>query len=349
MRRSSWVVVAAILAGFLIGDTLYWRAMVRGLEAGFQDWVVQRRAAGWTVVAGPTSAGGWPLDATLRVPEIDISAGGADIPGGVALRSGPVVLRLRLLHPADLSIRLRGTQHVRFDQGPFFSVDAERLAGQLSLAGPSPPGRIDVRVKSLRAGRVGATDAADALTVGLLRARVDLAPAAGQGEPLASFSVATEAIALPASVRWPLGRIISSLALEGDVQGPTPAAGGITAMASAWRDAGGSLKVRHLALGWGPLGLSGTATLALDDELQPMGTGTSHLVGYAAALDALAAQGTISRSAATAANAVLSLLANTPGEGEPSEVDVPLTLQYRTLSMRQVPLVRLPELDWPAP
>jgi hypothetical protein len=28
-------------------------------------------------------------------------------------------------------------------------------------------------------------------------------------------------------------------------------------------------------------------------------------------------------------------------------VEVPLTLQYRTLSMRQVPLVRLPELDWP--
>ena len=45
----------------------------------------------------------------------------------------------------------------------------------------------------------------------------------------------------------------------------------------------------------------------------------------------------------------LSLLANAPDDGSPSAVEVPLSLQYRTLSMRQVPLVRLPELDWPQP
>jgi len=64
-------------------------------------------------------------------------------------------------------------------------------------------------------------------------------------------------------------------------------------------------------------------------------------------LDALAAHSAISRSAATAAKAVLSLLAHSPDDGGPPDVEVPLTLQYRTLSMRQVPLVRLPELDWP--
>jgi hypothetical protein len=94
--------------------------------------------------------------------------------------------------------------------------------------------------------------------------------------------------------------------------------------------------------------VSGSATLALDEDLQPMGTGTGHLVGKTHDLYAIAAQGAISRSAATADNADLYLLSNAQGEGEPPEVDVPLTLQYRTLSMRQVPLVRLPELDWPA-
>ena len=57
--------------------------------------------------------------------------------------------------------------------------------------------------------------------------------------------------------------------------------------------------------------------------------------------------GAISRSGATAAKAVLSLLASSPENGGPPSVDVPLTLKYGTLSMRQVPLVRLPELDWP--
>lgn len=80
-----------------------------------------------------------------------------------------------------------------------------------------------------------------------------------------------------------------------------------------------------------------------------MGTGTAQVTGYAATLDALARAGLMSCSAATTAKAVLSLLANAPDDGSPSEVEVPLSLQYRTLSMRQVPLVRLPELDWPRP
>jgi hypothetical protein len=81
--------------------------------------------------------------------------------------------------------------------------------------------------------------------------------------------------------------------------------------------------------------------------MQPMGTGTAKVAGYAATLDAMARNRLMSRSAATSAKAVLSLLANAPDDGSPSEVEVPLSLQYRTLSMRQVPLVRLPELDWP--
>ena len=78
-----------------------------------------------------------------------------------------------------------------------------------------------------------------------------------------------------------------------------------------------------------------------------MGTGNARVVGYAETLDALATHGVISKSAATAAKAVLSLLAHTPEDGGPPDVEVPLTLQYRTLSMRQVPLLRLPEIDWP--
>ena len=137
--------------------------------------------------------------------------------------------------------------------------------------------------------------------------------------------------------------------MDAALNGPLPDAAGLTAVATGWRDDGGSLEVRHVETHWGPLGLTATATLALDPELQPMGTGTAQVTGYAETLDALARNGLMSRSAATTAKAVLSLLADTPGDGGPSEVDVPLSLQYRTLSMRQVPLVRLPELDWPPP
>jgi hypothetical protein len=187
------------------------------------------------------------------------------------------------------------------------------------------------------------------LTLGHLDVDAVVNQAAAQGQPAVSMSVKAEAIDLPARLNWPLGPHIASVRLDAALNGPLPDATGLTAVATAWRDDGGSLEVRHVETHWGPLGLTATATLALDPELQPMGTGTAQVTGYAATLDALAKNGLMSRSAATTANAVLSLLADTPGDGGPSEVDVPLSLQYRTLSMRQVPLVRLPELDWPQP
>jgi hypothetical protein len=168
-------------------------------------------------------------------------------------------------------------------------------------------------------------------------------------QPAAKFALSAEAIVLPPTMKWPLGATISSLSLDGAVNGRFPATRGITQWATNWRDGGGSLEVSHMTMGWGPLGLTSSATLALDEQLQPMGSGSSRLVGYAETLDRLASAGILTRSAATAAKAVLSLLADTADNDTPSSVDVPLTLQYRTLSMRQVPLVRLPELDWPPP
>ena len=88
--------------------------------------------------------------------------------------------------------------------------------------------------------------------------------------------------------------------------------------------------------------------MALDDQLQPMGSGNARIAGYADTLDRLAAAGMLTKSVAVAAKAILSLMAGTSDTDQPASVDVPLTLQFRTLSMRQVPLVRFPELDWPA-
>jgi hypothetical protein len=147
-----------------------------------------------------------------------------------------------------------------------------------------------------------------------------------------------------------LGSEIGQFEMEGGVNGPFPSIAGPTGLAAqarSWRDDGGSLELHRLAIEWGPARLDATATLALDEDLQPMGAGTGKIVSYGAAFDALAADAVLTRSAAQAAKAVLSLLANSSAGGEPEEVEVPFTLQFRTLSVRQVPLVRLPEFDWP--
>ena len=121
----------------------------------------------------------------------------------------------------------------------------------------------------------------------------------------------------------------------------------ITERAAAWRDGGGRMVLRRLALGWGPLGLSGSATMTLDEQMQPDGSATAQLVGYDAALDALAASGAMPQRAAVVAKGVLGILAKPPEGGGAPRVELPVTLRDRTLTAGRFPLLRLPDLVWP--
>lgn len=329
----------------MAADVAYWRLMTERLRSGYQSWVAARVAEGWEIGAGPLSVGGWPRAATVSVPNLTVRHAAATVPGDLNVASAGLLLSISLFNPLELKLSMTGPTHVRTADSPDMIITADQslLSVPLRQMDRMPA---DLHVSGMR---LEPGSGAWHITVGLLNARADVATAArtDESEPAGTFAVSIEAVALPAGMKWPLGPNISSLSFDGRVNGPVPKSRPVTRWAQAWRDGGGSLEITHLALGWGPLGLTSSATLALDDQLQPMGSGNGRIVGYAATLDRLAAGGMLTKSAATAAKAVLSLMAGTPDIDEPSAVDVPLTLQYRTLSMRQVPLVRLPELDWP--
>ena len=195
-----------------------------------------------------------------------------------------------------------------------------------------------IRTASLEVRNLRAADA----SIGLLTGQV-----VGAAAP--TMTLAAEAIDLPPQVTWAFGPHISSLAVDATIRGGPPPPGPLPAMAQAWRDDGGALDITHFALGWGPLGLAATARLRLDDHLQPAGTAELHVIGYAKALDALAAQHLISRDAARAGTAVMTLLSQVPSDGGAPEVTVPLTLRDRTVEMGNTPLLRVPEVIWPQP
>jgi hypothetical protein len=348
MRRTYWVVMAAVPALLLTADVVYWRVASERLRGGLQDWIAARRAAGWEIEAGPAALGGWPRAAAVSLPSLHMRHTGSDVPGDLDWSSSGLALSVALYLPHDIDIRFSGPQHLRIGSAPDTVLTADTM-GAVAPLRQDGPGVFDLHANGLR---VEPAAGPWHVTAGLLDAQASLSPASGgdpgQAQQSVTFAVSMEAIALPAGFKWALGRNISSLSTEGTLNGPFPPAGEIAAWARAWRDGGGSLEISHLTIGWGPLGLTSSATLALDDQLQPMGSGSARVVGYADSLDRLAAAGMLTKSAAIAAKAVLSLMAGTGDTDEPTAVDVPLTLQYRTLSMRQVPLVRLPELDWPA-
>jgi hypothetical protein len=347
MRRRLWILLTALVLVVVIGDFAAWQFAVRQLRSGLAGWVAARRAAGWSVSSTPPQAGGWPLAATLTLDDVGLRGGMPDIPDGMAWRAEHVVLRLGLFHPLVLRIEAGGAQHLRVADAPDIAYTAGDLHLLVPLQADPTAQAIDLRGEALRVS-IPVAGANDSLTLDRLEVDAVLHADAPQGKAAVSMAIKAGGIGLPGRLTWPLGPRIASVVLDGVLNGPLPAATGLKAAATAWRDDGGSVAVQHVETRWGPLGLTATATLALDPELQPMGAGTAQVTGYAETLDALARNGLMSRSAATTAKAVLSLLANAPDDGSPSEVEVPLSLQYRTLSMRQVPLVRLPELDWPS-
>jgi hypothetical protein len=345
MGRRVFRIAAALLALLVIADTAFWYVATGRLQAGFLAWAEHERGAGQTIETGPIRVSGWPLAAAITVDGVAIRTGLKLLPEGLTWRTDRLTLRLPLWYPRQLDVIASGEQQVQLGGLPGARGTGDDLRATIPLRDSDGRRGFDLTIRNLKLSAGPEED----LSIGLLQAHADTFDQPENGDPPVRLSVTAEALDLPHAIRWPLGSVIASCSAELALHGAVPPEGDPTARAIAWRDGGGSLEIQHLAIGWGPLGVSASATLALDDQLQPMGAGNGHFVGYAAALDALASNGMMSRSAATASKAVLSLLAGTSADEEKPEVDVPLTLQYRTLSMRQVPLVRFPELDWPAP
>ncbi len=324
MRRklTLFVMVLLLLAG---GHFLVWRWAQQQLDEDFDAWAAAERAAGWTITSNPPQGGGWPLKATLTLPDLVVTG------DAMTWRSARATLTVSLLHPGDLVLEAMGRQVLKFGDLPEVGFGADRLIGRMALDPAVPPTRATLEVAGLRSEP-------DGVTVAKLDGDLHW------GGTAAMVSVRASGIGAPAGARWPFGPAVAELTVDATLDGPWPNEHDISKAAAAWRDGGGSLKLTHLAVIWGRLTASGTATVTLDGQLQPKGTGTVRIVDPEAALRALTDNGVIDSRAALATRALLALMTHAQANGGPPEVEIPLTLQNQRLSMGQVPLAKLPPL-----
>lgn len=343
MRRIV-IVAVIILAAAGLGHFLFWRWAEGQLEQGFATWATEQRSQGWTVHTGETVRTGWPMRAALDLPSVEVSS------PAVRWTAQAATIAVSLLHPGTLAIMPQGRQTLQFPPAPPVSFTADHLVATVPLD-PGPPvagstvQRADVDGTGIRIDVPGGASGKP-LVIALMN--VHAATAGPAASPTVSFAGSGQDIALPALPAgngWPLGDRIASISAEGAVRAPGAASSDPKMRAAAWRDGGGALAVDRFAIGWGPLGLSGKATLTLDADLQPVGNGEAHVIGQNATLDALAAGHALTPAAAGAAKAVLGLLARPAKAGEAPGVDVPLTLENRTLRMGAIPLMKLPRLE----
>jgi hypothetical protein len=274
--------------------------------------------------------------------------------GQISWSTDRLVLEQSVFHPLVLVVESAGMQRLRVGASPDMPYTADTLRATVPLQAGVPPRGFRLQVVNLRAG-LGET-ATEGLTVGDLSLQTHWTPAAQQNEAAVSASIRASGVRLPAAPSWPFGAAIETVAADLTLTGPLPRAKefglkdlpeGLASRATSWRDTGGTLEVQHLIIHWGALDLTGSATLALDEQAQPMGAGTVHIRDPAPALDALRENGLLGERAEFAAKALLALLQKPSAEGDQTEVELPMTLQDRRLSISRYGVARLPKVVLP--
>jgi hypothetical protein len=189
------------------------------------------------------------------------------------------------------------------------------------------------------------------MEIGHARLSLSTSSTATEAEPAVSLSIEATEVDLPAAPAGQaaaFGRRIAALGAELALSGPVPPGRFPVVRAESWRDGGGTLELQSFNLSWGPIGAVAAATIALDESLQPMGAGTLRLTGATQALDALAEAGLIGRRAAGTARMLLPMMSRPNAEGA-QEVELPVTVEDRTLAVARIPVLRFVPLSWPTP
>ncbi len=330
MRRFSMICLAVLAALLLGSGALWWWATGR-VAAETELWVAARRSEGWRVAMGAPEREGWPLSAHIRLRDVVLHAP-VPAPVGMDFGAGEVTIGVAFLHPRTLQIRPQGTQHVRVGAGPDLGFTTVSHVFTTELSDEAPSQDANVAIEGLL---MQAPGAAGPLSVGHILARITMSGAA-----MPQLALKAERIGLPASpVATALGAGIDSMMLDAALTGD------IATTLSAWRDSQGSLAVRQFSLDWGRLSVKATADLRLDARMQPSGRADASLVGVGETMDALSKAGLILPRAAMAAKAVLALLER-PQPNGPAVVQLPLTLDNRTLQLGRIPLAQMPDIAW---
>lgn len=168
------------------------------------------------------------------------------------------------------------------------------------------------------------------------------APAAHQD---ANLAVALDVHSLSLPIAPPgFGPTVDDLAFGLTMTGAFPP-GPLRDAAAAWRDGGGTLELDHLHLRWGDMEITGSGTLALDNELQPVGGFSGGVSGFDQLLSALVATGRIKASDARVARLALAMLAKAGPDGRP-EISTSLTIQHGEMYLGPAKLGPAPRIDW---
>lgn len=344
MRRSKIAILAvALLVAGAAGYTAYWFITARILEGVVADWVEAQRARGYRVEIGRGRVVGFPAAFRMSLPAPVIEA--PPQAGGWRWEGPPVAAEAELADPWRIRF-VAGGRHVLTAPpaggAATWTLEAGTAEGWVHL---SPDGGLD------EAG-LGLTDVdltlpgGGEVTVAAAHASIDprRGPSDRPQEAAVAVRLTVERLWLPQGEAVALGGRVDRFELDALLRGLVPSGPPAQAL-RAWRDGGGVLDVRRVAVQWGALQLSGDGSFALDAQMQPSGAVSAVIRGLDPTIEGLAKAEVLNGRTARLAALASAALAK-PGPDGTREVRLPLSIQERTVFLGPLRLMRLPAIRW---
>ena len=291
---------------------------------------------GVTVDPGTLRVDGFPLTFTIesRTPSLHRVDGLAWDAAGLVATAKPWAL-------PDISFAISPPQHITLPGSPALTAQVMGAgSGSARIGMDGKPTRLLLTLSQieLAGGMLQAP-----LPVSRINLAADKAPdEAGAG---AALSLDIEGVETPDLGLATLGRRVDMVAGRLTVLGTLPKAATAPEL-TAWRDAGGKLRVDQLALRWGPLQIDAGGTLDLDDKLQPQGTLTAKIRGYGPVIEDLQKAGLVKERDAGFAKVGLDLMAGQPAADGTRTVTAPITIAKGKVSFGPMQVAKLPEVRW---
>jgi hypothetical protein len=341
MRRSTRLGFAAVVVLLVLSGvyTVYWWIVAGRIEDGVIAW--QQSSQTRNIDAS------WQ---TLRV---------AGFPFRFRIELKDATLRDRALSPApELRLPVLTGNARPWDFGVWRLDAPQGLAADLAAAGRRPPLKLAAQIAqgTVALGPEGTTllwlnfrdvsaEAGGRVPIKAADAWVSVPANPPQRHTEPSFRLALDLrnIDLPAAPPS-FSETINDLAFGVTIQGAVPDGPLVQAIA-AWRDAGGTIELDHLQLNWGGLGATATGTVALDQDLQPIGAFSGGIEGFGTIILALVEAGRLNTTEAALAQIALSALAKKGPDGKP-QITTSFTLQNGKMYLGPAKLGAAPRIVW---
>ena len=334
MRRRTILGLAVLaLPVVLFGAyTAYWLIVAGQMKDGVSAWAQAQRARKIEVSWQNIDVGGFPFACRVEI-------------GNAVLHDG------RVTPPPELRIPTLDAAARPWNFADWQLTAPEGISASLPGAGERPP--LKVAAKTVAGVLTTDEEAGAALWLRLrdvdaeggARVPISSADAWVTLPPKSAVGIAVDLrqMELP-SMSPVLGNTIDELAFGVTVKGNFPG-GKLAEAVSAWRDSGGTIELDNLQLKSHGLSASGTGTIALDRELQPIGGFTGAIEGYDQILAALVQSGHLRASDAGLARLALALLAKAGPDGKPM-IATGFTIQNGQMYLGPARLGPAPRLAW---